>query len=355
MEEKGVELVAYRKIRFSFNLFPILTEQQKVIFFQNLSSLLASSDSIADSFIFMKELLTSKRQHAMLDSMAELYTRGIQLPVIFSQYRFFSDLEMAIVSVGEQSGDYEEVFRKCGELLARRIKLKGKVQSALLYPAFLLIGVIVMLYVMARVVLPQLGSFLGDATDTNTMLQLALKLGEVPIPVFIISLLAFLALLYVMRSVISKLFFTLGLKIPMTRKLILTFNNLNFCVLYQIMNNVGVLPSEIFRILKLITGKPFSSVYASMESELASGAAIGDIMPKQYFLPNVRAAFIAGQKSGNLDRTLANTVDYLQEATENSRQTVENLVTPVVMLLISSVVGYAVYNIYVPMFQNITM
>lgn len=355
MEEKGVELVSYRKIRFTFNLFPILSEKQKVIFFQNLSSLLASSDSISESFKFMKELLTSKRQHAMLDSMADLYERGIQLPVIFSQYRFFSELEMAIISVGEKSGDYEEVFRKAGELLARRIKLKGKIQGALLYPAFLILGVIVMLYVMARVVLPQLSGFLGDVMQTNKVLQLATRIGDIPIPVFVGFMLAFIALMYVMRLMIAKIFFTIGLKIPATRKLILTFNNLNFCVLYQIMNNVGVLPSDIFRLLKLISAKPFSNVYASMESELAAGAAIGDVMPTQYFLPNVRAAFIAGQKSGNLDRTLGNTIEYLQEATENSRQAIENMVTPIVMLLISLIVGFLVYNIYVPMFRNISM
>jgi general secretion pathway protein F len=78
-------------------------------------------------------------------------------PAIFpSDYR-------AIVAAGEAGGATGEVLAQIAELLKRRLEIRGKITTALIYPLVLVLMSLVSMFVIAFVLLPSIGPIFADA------------------------------------------------------------------------------------------------------------------------------------------------------------------------------------------------
>lgn len=98
---------------------------------------------------------TQSRSHTLLKTLLNQIQQGESLSHALKQSGQFSTLYLAMIRAGESSGTLADVFKQLAVYLEKRQKLRSKLINALIYPAFLMIGVFGSILLLIAYVVPQ--------------------------------------------------------------------------------------------------------------------------------------------------------------------------------------------------------
>ena len=129
-------------------------------FTQQLATLLGAGQPLERSLtILLRQPGKSRKQiqtRALVERIREQVKAGKPLSVALEEEgRQFSRLYISMVRAGEAGGALENTLRQLSEYLERSQKLRGEVINALIYPAFLVVGVLGSLALLLAYVVPQ--------------------------------------------------------------------------------------------------------------------------------------------------------------------------------------------------------
>ncbi len=101
-------------------------------------------------------------RHAFTDARDKV-NEGISFAEALKAHpKYFSKLYLSLVSAGEASGSLEIVLGRLAEFLNDQARLKGKVSSALAYPAFMAVASLAIVALMMTVVVPKVTAIFED-------------------------------------------------------------------------------------------------------------------------------------------------------------------------------------------------
>lgn len=140
-----------------------LREAQVVQFTQQLSTLLNAGQPLDRALQILLDLPESEKARRMLERVRDQVRGGTPLSdALESEHGNFSRLYVNMVRAGEAGGSLGETLQRLGDYLERSRLLKGSVINALVYPAFLIAMVLVSLFVLLVVVVPQFQAMFAD-------------------------------------------------------------------------------------------------------------------------------------------------------------------------------------------------
>ncbi len=140
-----------------------LREAQVVQFTQQLSTLLNAGQPLDRALQILLDLPESEKARRMLERVRDQVRGGTPLSdALESEHGNFSRLYVNMVRAGEAGGSLGETLNRLGDYLERSRILKGNVINALVYPAFLIGMVMVSLFVLLVVVVPQFQAMFAD-------------------------------------------------------------------------------------------------------------------------------------------------------------------------------------------------
>lgn len=133
-----------------------LTDAQIVQFTQQLSTLLGAGQPLDRALQILIDLPESEKAKHLLERVRDVVRGGATLSDALEAERgTFSRLYVNMVRAGEAGGSLEDTLRRLADYLERSRALKSSVVNALIYPAFLVGMVLVSLFVLLVVVVPQ--------------------------------------------------------------------------------------------------------------------------------------------------------------------------------------------------------
>lgn len=147
------------------NLFkkPTLNEAQIVQFTQQLATLLGAGQPLDRALQILLDLPESEKARSLLERVRDVVRGGATLSdALEAERETFSRLYVNMVRAGEAGGSLEDTLRRLADYLERSRQLKSSVINALIYPAFLVSMVIVSLFVLLVVVVPQFEQMFAD-------------------------------------------------------------------------------------------------------------------------------------------------------------------------------------------------
>ena len=147
------------------NLFkkPTLNEAQIVQFTQQLATLLGAGQPLDRALQILLDLPESEKARSLLERVRDVVRGGATLSdALEAERESFSRLYVNMVRAGEAGGSLEDTLRRLADYLERSRQLKSSVINALIYPAFLVSMVIVSLFVLLVVVVPQFEQMFAD-------------------------------------------------------------------------------------------------------------------------------------------------------------------------------------------------
>lgn len=130
---------------------------------QQLAVLLRSGIPLVEALTAMIDQLEQEEIRAAFTDARDKVNEGSSFADALRQHpKIFSNLYVNMVAAGEASGTLEAVLQRLAEFLDAQSRLKGKVASALAYPAFMALASSVIILIMMTVVVPKVTAIFED-------------------------------------------------------------------------------------------------------------------------------------------------------------------------------------------------
>ena len=130
---------------------------------QQMAVLLRSGIPLVEALTAMIEQLENEDLRGAFTDARDKVNEGTAFAdALRAHPKYFSNLYVNMVAAGEASGTLEVVLQRLAEFLDAQAKLKGKVASALAYPAFMSLASSVIILIMMTVVVPKVTAIFED-------------------------------------------------------------------------------------------------------------------------------------------------------------------------------------------------
>ena len=111
---------------------------------RNLWIMVSTGLSLVKGFSILSAQSKSKKMKAALLDIGQEISKGKSLSDSFKKYPdIFSELFQSMIKVGEESGTLEDVLNVLSLQLEKEKEMNSKIQKALIYPAILVVVMIV--------------------------------------------------------------------------------------------------------------------------------------------------------------------------------------------------------------------
>jgi general secretion pathway protein F len=132
------------------------TGDQLAQFTHQLATLLGAGQPLDRALGILLDLPEGERAKKLVERVRDRVRGGTPLSqALEEEHGVFPRLYISLVRAGEAGGSLEETLRRLADYLERSQQLRGSIINALIYPAFLMVGVLGSLALLLAYVVPQ--------------------------------------------------------------------------------------------------------------------------------------------------------------------------------------------------------
>ncbi len=277
--------------------------------------------------------------------------------------RAFPPLYRAMVAAGEGSGALAPILERLADLLERQAEIRGKVVTALVYPAVLAIvalGVIAVLmaFVVPRVV-EQFES-LGQQLPLLTRIVIALSEGlrDWGWLILLLGVLGGLAGAAALRRPTVRLRFDGAvLKTPVVGRLTRDLHAARMARTLSIMLASGLPVLEGLAITaRTVPNTVLKASTVAMAEAVREGGGLSAAMRRADVFPPILVYMTAsGESSGRLETLLDRAADYLEREVRTFTAVMLSFLEPAIIVIMGGLVALIVLSILLPILQINTL
>jgi general secretion pathway protein F len=258
-----------------------------------------------------------------------------------------------MVRAAEASGTLAEVLERIAMTREREQRMRGKLISALLYPALLIATSIIAVGVIMLVVVPRFKSMLVDTGAKMPTSAAAIIAISDWLNAHITGLMSgFLALIFgfaLLRQRIGmrRLTDRLSLRLPLIGYLVRTDIVSRFCrMLGALLANGVDLPTALNLVRDVMGNAEAAAVVTAMCQELRKGSDLAKPMENSRLFPPIVIALIrVGEETGGLAKSADYLAQMFDEKLETATQRLVTVLEPVIIIAVSVVVATIIISI----------
>lgn len=344
------------------DIFARVSFQEKLLFTKHLDTMIKAGVPIAEALSTLSDQAKSKQFKKVLSSILTDVENGQSLASSLKKHKsVFDDFYTSLVEIGEESGTMEENLSFLSKQLAKDFALRKKIQSAMIYPAIVLLATGIMGSFIGFFVLPKLVDFFESfeidlPLPTRILLFIARAFKDYGLfiaflVIFSIILFRFLLTLPKVKSV----WHVLIIRLPMIGKLIAFGQLARFSRNFGTLIKSGVPVSKSLTITSnTLSNLKFKKDLEMVTESLNKGKNIGEsLSKKEYFEypPLVSKMIAIGEKTGKLDETLLYLSDFYEEEVDNLSKNLSTIVEPILLIGIGLIVGFVALSIISPIYE----
>ena len=332
-------------------------------FTETLSMLISTGVTVGLSLeIIAKEVPSKKVKNAIL-AIRDKVDEGGTLWKAIGESGILSASSVALIKAGEESGRLAENLKVVSDQTHRINTINAKVRSALIYPSFLIVLLIIVGSGISLFLLPRLSEiFNGLDVELNLLTKIMIGFG-----VFWSHWgLAITGLFFVM------LFF-IGLGIAYVRPIRTIAENILFLIpgiktlMYQteisrmgfIMGSLLEAGLPIIDVLDSLSDSFSTNRYRKIALIIKTNVEEGQSIAKTFekikdkkALPGpIRQLIVSSEQSGNLSSTLLKISDIYEEKAEITAQNLETVLEPIILILIALGVLFVALSVILPIYS----
>ncbi|GAA0682325.1 type II secretion system inner membrane protein GspF [Dyella marensis] len=156
------------------------TGDQLAQFTHQLATLLGAGQPLDRALGILLDLPEGERARKLIERVRDRVRGGTTLSQAFDEeHGVFPKLYISLVRAGEAGGSLEDTLRRLADYLERSQQLRGSIVNALIYPAFLMVGVLGSLVLLLAYVVPQFVPIFEDMQVPIPLItQAVLALGN---------------------------------------------------------------------------------------------------------------------------------------------------------------------------------
>lgn len=359
----SVEVVGTKK----FDLNGIMTklnrvkEHEKITFAKNLSAMLEAGLSVSRAIVVIQKQTRNPKFLSVLQSIGDDIAKGTPLHEAMEKFPdVFSSIFVSMVAVGEESGNLTGSLSQVGEQMEKTYILKKKVRGAFMYPAIILVVMVIIAILMMVFIVPTLSATFGDLNvELPLSTRFVIGTSEFMRNHYLVALIGFVALVvgfvYALRTKVGRRSFEwFILHMPIVGKIVKEVNAARTARTLS-----SLLSSGVDMVLALnITGSVIQNSYykeviAETEEQVQKGKTISEVFGRYEHLYPVFVTEMAsvGEETGKISEMFANVATFYEEDVDQKTKDMSTIIEPFLMVFIGAAVGFFAISMLSPTYS----
>lgn len=349
------------------DLFPFLSNilyrikrKDAGLFARQLGTLLGAGIPLNEALSDIGEQTENIHLKKIIQEMKQQVIEGKSLSEAMSQHsNVFPPVYESMVRVGEATGNYEPTLKRLADLEERNEELKARAITAMIYPAFmLLISVGVVFFLMTSVV-PQLSDlFSGFKAELPFITRTVIGLSKFFSSFWHVMILAAFGGVYAFvryrktpegRHKTDKFI----LRIPFFGGLLRRIQVGLFC------RNLGILVESqvpLLDALKIVAGTITNSIFIdelnAAIQQIKEGSSLRESMRNSVILPQMaRGMIAAGESTDRLSELLIKAAEIMESEVDSAVRRMTQSLEPIMIVFLGGIVAAIMAAVMLPMYK----
>jgi type IV pilus assembly protein PilC len=334
------------------------------VFSRQFAVMINSGLTLLRSLQILAAQTDNKKLAGVIDNVRQDVESGSSLSQALSRHpKQFNRLYVSMIRAGETGGVLDETLNQLASTIEKQVELRGKIKSAMTYPAAVLGLVVMILTAMLVFIVPMFQGMyktLGGTLPLPTqILLLASKIFVTWFPLIIIFDVVSVILLkrWIQTDKGRASWDALKLKIPVFGKLVHKTALARFSHTFAVLLRSGV---PILEALEITSDTVGNVVVARAIKDVQQGVKEGESIAKplekhSVFPPMIVQMMAVGEETGALDELLEKIAGFYDAEVEATVNALTSLLEPLLIAVLGGAVGGMVISLYMPMFNIIKL
>jgi type IV pilus assembly protein PilC len=359
LRRQGIRVLKVK--RLSLRGGGTIKDRDITFFTRQLSTMMRAGVPLLQSFDIVARGHSNARFSRMLLDIKARVEAGSSLSQAFRRHPMhFDGLYCNLVAAGEQAGVLDTVLDRLATYKEKILAIKGKIKSALFYPAMVVTVAIVVVTVIMVFVIPsfkEVFASFGASLPGPTLIVIAISDFFVAYWLLVLMLMigAVVGAWFLWKKVpaFRRIFDRLSLNMPVIGKVLRQAAIARWSRTLATMFAAGV---PLVDALDSVAGAAGNQVYADatrrIRTDVSTGTSLSGAMITTDVFPNMVLQMTQiGEESGSLDGMLNKVADFYEREVDDAVTALSSLMEPILMVFLGVIVGGLVIAMYLPIFK----
>ncbi len=337
-----------------------ISQQDLTIMTRQLATLVAAGIPLVESLTALVDQVENVKLKRALSDVRERVNQGGSLADALNAHpKIFSNLFVNMIRAGEASGALEVVLNRLADFSENQTRLRGKIVSAMAYPAIMICVGLIALILLFMFVIPRIVTLFQDLKQalplpTQIMIGVSKFFTSYWYIPAILGTITFFSLRSYLRTPkglrkYHNLLLTMPLFGPMFRMVaIARFANTLSTLLAS-----GVPILKAMDIVKnVVNNVVLAEVIDSVRTNVSEGDSIAEPLRRSGEFPPLVTHMIAiGEKTGEVESMLSKVSETYNNMVDARVATLTSLLEPIMIVVMAVVIGFVVVSVMMPIVQ----
>jgi type II secretory pathway component PulF len=331
-----------------------------VLFSRQLSVMKSANLPLVQSLRILEKQTVNIKLKTAIAEIADEVDGGARLSQAMAGFpNIFSNFFISVIRSGETSGRLDEVLNYLADQQEKDYDLMSKIKGAMIYPAFIVGGLVVVGIVMMVFVVPKLTAILQETGgELPITTKILIGTSNVFINYWYILLLVAVGLIVGLRfyskSTQGGLFIDVfKLRLPIFGKLFQRIYLVRFTRSMSTLLSGGVTLVEALKVTGEIVGNEvYRDLVERTVREVEDGNPVSSVFMGSKEVPVMISHMMSiGEQTGHLDSVLERLTTFYSREIDNLVTNLVSLIEPLIMVVLGVAVGGMVAAIIMPMYN----
>jgi type IV pilus assembly protein PilC len=335
------------------------------IFSRQFATMIEAGLSVVAALVILEEQTDDKYLAQIIGELRADVEGGLLLSQAMDRHpKIFTRLFVAMVESGEAAGILDQVLDRMAYQIERETKLKSRVKGAMMYPTMVLIFATLVLTGMLLFLVPFFSKvFLTLGGKLPTLTQWVVNASN------FIKADWYLIIAFAAGTTFAfkkwrktehgrRNWDRFKLKLPMKiGDVVLKITMARFSRTFSTLVAAGVDIIKAIEITSQTSGNwVVEAALLEAKQKVHEGVPISQpLVENDVFPPMVSQMIKVGEETGELDKMLGKIADFYEEEVDASIETLTSVIEPIMMIGVGLMVGVIIISMYLPMFKMLSL
>lgn len=359
---QNIEIIHIRK-KFQPNLIfkQCITAPDIVLFSHQLALMISAGIPLVQALDVCSKGQTKLAFRSLIQAIKNEIATGKTLHEAVNRYpKHFNILFCRLIKTAELSGTLGASLKKLAEYLEKTNSIRNKIRKAMYYPLTVMSVALIVAGLLLIFVTPQFEKLFqsyGSQLPLYTRIVISLSNLIKNAWYLVVTSLAFLAWLlqhYRKKSLRFQCYIDyLVLKLPIFGSLVQKTIIARFARTLSTTLAAGIpILDALNAVVDISPNKIYSQSIIKIHEAVASGQTLHSSMSRNKIFPSMVIQMVTvGEESGAIEHMLSKVADYYEEEVDVTVNALSTLIEPIIIVLLSIIIGSFVIAMYLPIFK----
>ena len=336
-----------------------------VLFTRQMSTLVEADVPLTEGLRTLSRQIEKPTFRKIIADISDAVEGGSSLSAALSQYpRLFSTFYVKLVRSGELSGKLQTTLSYLADHLERDQVVTSKIRSALAYPTFVVVAMIVVTVIMVTYVLPQLLVIFKESgiTDlpitTRALIFITDTFNNYFLVVMMLVIGGGIAFWRYIHTEKGRAWYDdIKLHIPGFGRIL---RNLYLASVSESLSTLVKAEIPILEALEatsdLTANTNFRTILKEAYTSVQGGETVSAVFERYEEIPPLMSSMVAiGERTGKFDYMLAQVAKFYRMESENDIDSIAQLIEPVLVLILGAGVAMIVAGVLLPIYNLVSV